>query len=265
MHYSLRHALKRFYVEAKYFSPVPRRAQYFVIVSQERTGSTLLSTLLSFHPRILTDMDIFYTAETWPLSRRPGRSLFSRRPVRGFKFKGAHAPLQNSASEACDFLRDQHKAGLSIVRLQRRDLLRQAISSYMVGFRHGLHDWKDRDEGETEASRVEVDVDEVYDRMTYFARLTRFQDRMLEAIPHLSLHYEDDLLDADQHQTTADRVFEHLELTPHPVETQLRKQTPHELEKVVANVEELADRLQETPFSTYMGPTPVPDRRSRIP
>lgn len=253
MHYSLRHRLKRLYVETTHFSPIPRRAQYFVIVSQERTGSTLLSTLLSFHPELLTDMDIFYTPNTWSARRRTGRRLFTTRPVRGFKFKDTHAPLQNSVHATREFLQRQCDAGLRIVRLQRHDVLRQAISSYMVGARNGLHAWNNREAyPASERSSVAVDVDEVYGRMVYFARLTRFQNRMLEGTPHLSISYESDLRNSGQHQSTANRIFDHLGLETHPVETQLRKLTPNNLAEVVANVDELTDRLRDTPFESYV-------------
>jgi LPS sulfotransferase NodH len=253
MHYGLRHRLKRLYVETTHFSPIPRRAQYFVIVSQERTGSTLLSTLLSFHPALLTDMDIFYTPETWPARRRTGRRLFTTRPVRGFKFKGTHAPLQNSAHATREFLQRRCDAGLRIIRLQRHDVLRQAISSYMVGTRNELHAWKNREE-RTASGRasVVVDVEEIYERMLYFARLGRFQDRMLKGIPHLSLSYESELLDSDLHQSASNRVFEHLGLTSYPVETRLRKLTTDDLSGSVSNVDELAERLKGTRFASYL-------------
>ena len=258
MHYSLRHYFKRLWAEFQYASPVPRRAQFFVVVSQERTGSTLLSTLLSYHPSVLMDMDVFFTPETWPSSRESGRLVFSRRPVRGFKFKGGHAPLRDSVEDAHDFLRTQQEAGLHIVRLQRHDLLRQAISSYMVGARNGLHAWNGRkDTGKQRPSQVAVDVDDVFERMQYFDRLTRFQDEMLTGVPHLAISYEANLLDAAHHQSTADQIFEHLGLARHPVETQLRKLTPNTLSDVVTNVNELADRLQGTPYASFLEGTPT--------
>lgn len=253
MPFSLHHGLKRLYVETTHFSPIPRRARYFIIVSQERTGSTLLSTLLSYHPHVLTDMDIFYTPDTWPTARRPERLLLSHRPVRGFKFKGTHTPLQSSLHDTRDFLQRQSDAGLRILRLQRHDVLRQAISSYMVGARNDLHAWKNREERPaSRKARVAVDVDEVYGRMVYFARLTRFQNRILEGTPYLSISYESDLRDSGQHQSTANRIFDHLGLETHPVETQLRKLTPNNLAEVVANVDELTDRLRGTPFESYV-------------
>jgi LPS sulfotransferase NodH len=257
MHYSLRHHLKRLWAELQYASPVPRRAQFFVVVAQERTGSTLLSTLLSYHPRVLMDMDVFFTPETWPSSRQTGRRVFSRRPVRGFKFKGGHAPLRDSARDARESLLEQQETGLRIVRLQRHDLLRQAISSYMVGARNGLHAWKRRSSNQTQRpSQIAVDVDDVFGRMEYFDRLTRFQDDMLSDVPHLALSYEENLLDAAHHQSTANQIFDHLGLARHPVETQLRKLTPNTLSDVVANVDELAERLHGTPYASFMEASP---------
>ena len=265
MGYSLRHSLKRLWAELQVASPVPRRAQFFVVVSQERTGSTLLSTLLSYHPSVLMDMDVFFTPETWPSSRRSGRRVFSRRPVRGFKFKGGHAPLRDSVEDAHEFLRTQQEAGLRIIRLQRHDLLRQAISSYMVGARNELHAWNGRTDTKPQRpSQVAVDVEDVFGRMEYFDRLTRFQDKMLRDVPHLAISYEAHLLDAAHHQSTADQIFEHLGLARHPVETQLRKLTPNTLSDVVSNVDQLAARLQGTRFASFLEGAPTRETASGV-
>lgn len=251
MHYSVRHGLKKLVAEARHFSWTPQRATYFIIVSQERTGSTLLSTLMSYHPRILTDMDIFYTPETWSHRRRAGRRLFTTRPIRGYKFKVTHTPLQSSVDAARTFLYEEEQSGLHIIRLQRHNILRQAISSYMCGKRNELHAWKDRGQRQSR-NRVTIDVEDVLGRMRYFDRLTRFQDRALKDIPHLHISYESDLFPSDRHQATADRIFRYLGLSPHPVDTRLRKLTPNNLSKVVANVGELRHRLEGTRFASYL-------------
>lgn len=253
MEYTARQFLSRLLTETRRFSPVLRPAEYFLLVSQERTGSTLLSNLVAFHPSILMDQHIFYTPETWPSARRPGRRLPTRSPVRGFKFKTTHTPRQSSPAAARRFFGQQHAAGVRIVRLQRTNLFRQALSAQMVGKRKVLHAWRD----ETASPRrpaVHVDVTDLIGRMEYFERLTRFQDESLAEIPHLALTYEEDLLRQDRHQATADRIFRYLGLPSTPVETRLKKLTSNDLSRIVSNLEEVETALRETGFGRFLEP-----------
>jgi LPS sulfotransferase NodH len=256
MEYTTGQFLRRLMTEAQHFSPILRPAGYFLLVSQERTGSTLLSTLLSSHPEILMDLHVFYTPETWPQTRRPGRRLPTTRPVRGFKFKTTHTPLKSSASEVRQFFRTQVDAGVRIVRLQRHNLMRQALSGQMVGKRNGLHTWRHEPAASSARPAVEVDVSDLMGRIKYFDRLTRFQDAALAGIPHLAVSYEDDLLPQDRHQATANRVFQSLDLPSAPVETQLRKLTANDLSSIVANLPEVEAALRDTPYARFL-PTPV--------
>jgi len=256
MEYTTGQLLRRLLTEARNLSPILRPARYFLLVSQERTGSTLLTTLLSFHPEVLMDLHVFYTPATWPASRRPGRRLPSRRPVRGFKFKTTHTPLKSSVSEVRRFFRTQVEAGLRVVRLQRHNHMRQALSAQMVGKRNALHAWRHAPATASPRPAVEVDVSDLLGRMEYFDQLTRFQDAALEGIPHLPIRYEEDLLPQDRHQETANRIFRALDLPPAPVETQLRKLTANDLSSIVANLPEVEAALQDTPYARFL-PTPV--------
>jgi len=259
MEYSTGQFLRRLLTEARHASPILRPAEYVLLVSQERTGSTLLSNLVSFHPEILMDLHIFYTPETWPSSRRPGRWLPSSRPVRGFKFKTTHTPLKSSVETARDFFRAQQAGGVHIIRLQRQNLFRQALSAQMVGKRNVLHAWRDTPAARAAARpSTTVDIPDLFGRMEYFERLTRFQDASLEDIPHLSVTYEQDLLPQNRHQDTADRIFEYLGLAPARVETQLRKLTSNDLSQIVDNLDEVTAALRDTPFARFLEPEVQP-------
>lgn len=255
MEYTARQYLSRLLSEARRFSPVLRPAAYFLLVSQERTGSTLLSNLVSFHPSILMDQHIFYTPETWPSARRPGRRLPTRSPVRGYKFKTTHTPRQSSPAAAHRFFEQQHGAGVQIIRLQRKNIFRQALSAQMVGKRNDLHAWRDK-AASTSAPRpaAHVDVEDLIGRMEYFERLTHFQDEALAGVPHLAVSYEEALLQQDRHQATADRIFEYLGLPSALVETRLKKLTSNDLSRIVSNLDEVEAALRDTRFGRFLEP-----------
>jgi len=236
--------------EIKYFSPLPANARYFILICQERTGSTLFSDLLSFHRDILMDRHHFYTPETWPESYRDGHVFFSRKPVRGYKFKVTHTPRKTSAQKTRTQLHtlSQH---ISIIRLKRLNKLRQALSA--INHHTPLHQWKDdKLPTQSENDAPVVNVDRFMESIRYYDRLTAFEDDVLNDVPHHEVIYERDLLPQDQHQATATSAFEHLGLAPARVETRLKKISKSNLHDYIGNFDEVYDAIKDTKFVRFV-------------
>jgi hypothetical protein len=83
-------------------------------------------------------------------------------------------------------------------------------------------------------------------------RILRDERTIVEALPHLALVYEDDLLDGERHQPTLDRTFAHLGLPSHPVTAPLRRTGAGSLAERIANYEEIVAHIRTTPFATYL-------------
>lgn len=246
----LKRSAKNALREIKYFSPLPARARYFILICQERTGSTLFSDLLSFHRDILMDRHHFYTPETWPESYQDGHIIFSRKPVRGYKFKVTNTPRQTPVEDARAQLHALSRH-ISIIRLKRQNKLRQALSA--VNHHTPLHQWK----GDESATRDKngapnINVDRFMESIQYYDRLTAFEDDVLSDIPHHEVIYERDLLPQNQHQTTATAAFEHLELTPARVETRLKKISKSNLRDYIGNFDEVYDAIKDTKFVQFV-------------
>jgi LPS sulfotransferase NodH len=244
------------YREIRNLSVRPREATYFVIVAQERTGSTLLSDLLSFHPDVLMDRHNFYTPKAWSQSSGTAESLYSSAPIRGFKLKVTETPRQDDPKRVRRWFRE-HDENIQWVRLRRRNTLRQAVSAHIADRRDRLHSWQKEKLGTITQLWKERDADAsaddesctvrpraVVEKVQYFEILDQFEDRVLQDVSPLTLTYETDLLPQAQHERTAHRVFDHLGLSEAPVETRLEKVTPPALNTLVDNYDKLVDAVE---------------------
>lgn len=248
----LRRMVKRVYHAAKFFSPIPQGAKYFILIAQERTGSTLLSDLLSFHPKILMDRHYFHTPLTWPDHYRNGRTVLSRKPVRGYKLKITHTPRQDDPTVAGKWLRSI-SSGIFIMRLWRQNALRQGLSAHLASQSGQLHIRRDTNHSSsTENGKTVIDVDEVIGNVNYYCRLRAFEESALKGVPHLAINYERDLLPQDEHQNTANKMFRYLGQDPAKVETRLRRTSGNKVGDRVANYDELVSELKEEGLDHFL-------------
>jgi hypothetical protein len=82
--------------------------------------------------------------------------------------------------------------------------------------------------------------------------LKRYEEQLLEGIPHLSLTYEEHIRDASRHQHTVDTVCSFLGVESAPVESSYEKVAPPSLRDGVENYDALARRLRDTPYASYL-------------
>jgi hypothetical protein len=82
--------------------------------------------------------------------------------------------------------------------------------------------------------------------------LRDYEKKLLEGVPHLSLTYEENILDPEGHQETVDQICAFLGVKSVPVESGYEKIAPPSLRDGVLNYEELARRLRGTPYDKYL-------------
>lgn len=207
------------------------------------------------------DRHHFYTPDTWP-KRRYGGLAFTRKNVRGYKFKMADAPLQHSPDDTRSFLADRSPE-LRVIWLRRENKFRQAVSSAMADARGLLHVWKDKRGPHSGNGRVTINPEDLASRIEYFERLTRFQERALAGVQHIQVTYESDLLKEEKHQDAVNRIFGYLGLDTVPVQARLKKLSSKDLSESIANYEELMTALQHTPHVQYLDDSDIASRDVR--
>lgn len=223
----------------------------FVIVTTGRTGSELLVSLLGSHPQIMCDSEILSIPRAFPGRFVLRRSTLARALGRayGFKLVAEHARLQ-SPHDRDGFLRGFAERGFRVIVLERRDLLQQVVSSVRgIETRHH-HRAQDRDEFRP----MRVDPVAVLCALAWFEDAVNFVRAALADTPVLNLVYEDDLLEAEQQQRTADRVCDYLGLPAAPVKTDLVKLAPRSVAEQLENFDELASLLSQTRFAGLVTP-----------
>jgi hypothetical protein len=225
----------------------PARARVrFVIFAQGRTGTWLLHDLLNVHPQITCDKEILQPRRLAPYAFVEGSSR-GRGPVYGFHVQIRQLlETQHLAPDA--FLGRLHGAGWRIIYLRRRNFLRQSVSSLIASQRQL---WHTIDPAET-PERTVIDLDEL---MTWLDRRRDYlaQERAaLQGLPHLPLIYEEDLLDAAQHQATLNRIFAFVGVDPIPVTAKLQRLGSDHLADTVENYAELVARVAASPYREFL-------------
>lgn len=226
----------------------------FVIVTTGRAGSELLVSLLNSHPKIICDSEILSVPRAFPRRVVLRRSAMARTRgcAYGFKLVAEHARLQ-SPHDREGFLRSFPERGFRVITVERRDLLEQVVSSVRgIETRHH-HRERDRDQFRP----MRMDPVSVLCSLAWFEDAVNFVRSALADVPVLKLVYEDDLLEAEQQQRTADRVCGFLGLRPAPVKTDLVKIAPRSVADQLENFDEVAALLSHTRFAELVSPPTV--------
>jgi len=230
----------------------------FVLLSNYRSGSTLMASLLNCHPEVFCDDEIFYrfiADAGCPRMLSPrlylrGRAACSPKPVYGFDLKVDQLNKVNSERLHGPHL--QTVAWLQrnqwrIVYLRRLNLFQQSLSNVLASTRRV---WHRIDESPVPA--VAILPKTLLEHMAYLEKTNAWEARAVMGLDYLELVYERDLLDASVHQKTADRVFAYLGLFSAPVKTEMRKMAASLPGLDVTNYEELKKEVRRSRYSCFV-------------
>jgi LPS sulfotransferase NodH len=225
----------------------------FIVLAHFRSGSGLLCDLLNLHPEIHCDYEILHP---FLASRmKPEffllfmKSLLARSdaPVYGCNIKLDQ--LQKVHADPRAFLHDRAAEGWRFVYLRRRNLLRAALSNFIAARRQRYSLPK---EAAAAPETIHVDCAALLDLLHWYQRIADDEAAALRTIPHLPLIYEDDLLDASQHQRALDRVFAYLGLASACVEAKSARTSADDLAAYVENYGAVAEAVARTPYARYL-------------
>jgi LPS sulfotransferase NodH len=170
--------------------------------------------------------------------------------VFGFKLKLSHLATQRVEDPAA-FLSRLHAEGCRLVHLERRDRLRQALSSIVARQRLAFH--QTRGGRQLRSGPFRIDAQWLIQRMRRMDAHLEGERAALVGLPHLRLCYEDDLLRAETLQATLDRVFDFVGISRAPVTTQYQRTGKDRLTDLVANLDEIQRVLRTTEYAASVG------------
>jgi hypothetical protein len=219
-----------------------------VIFAQGRSGSTLLADLLNSHPLVYCADEILTWKRANPASYAAACSVGHRCDTYGFKVKIYQLTEAQELSKPGELLRELSDQGWILLHLQRRNVLRQALSSMVAGQRRVYH----QSLGSGGLPPVPIDPAELLRQTAQRLRYCEQEAEALDGLAFEAFVYEDDLLRPECHQATADRAFAYLGIDGVPVKTQLRKIADRPLEEVVANADEVSTAVAASPFADLL-------------
>lgn len=227
------------------------RAPAFVVLAQGRTGSTLLTDLLSSVDGVVCDREVLAAPVRVPALWV--RGLRHRHPDQtyGFKVKIYQLTRHQGIADPGRWLRRRAAGGWRVVHLRRENLLRQVLSNARLWQTSVTH--RTRTDGTGEAEPMTIEVPRLLAYLDARRSLGQAEDAALQGIPHLRLTYERDLLDPGRHATTVARVLAHVGHAgagvPH---TALVRTSVDDLQALVANLDEVASALEGTPYAPML-------------
>lgn len=241
----------------------------FVVLFLERSGSTYLVEGLASHPEVVAWPEYFAAL------REKGKGAGDQLDwLRGFLSPSSHpdhraAGFKTKPYDVLDpagFIDVLNEAGARLIVLQRRNVVKQAVSRCnAVRLERATGDWNLYSEEERLRS-TRIELDEFERGLSTIEKRRRQLARFLEKLdlPRLDLFYEDILAD---HDAAFASCFAHLGVEPRPVRGRASKNTADDLRRAVDNVDELrrayAGTAYEAMFDEVLVDPPGERDRSR--
>jgi LPS sulfotransferase NodH len=242
-----------------------------IILTSQRSGSTLLVSSLQSHPELLCRGELLIAGMGMPTPRMLENSRHAFKVVRFFwtgawhstrtmrRFYAVSGPRTHvfkamynhlAAPWTRDWLVRQND--IRVIHLQRRNLLKQYVSYLLMGRRRDKRGWLPNTTEPVAPVRIRVSPDKA---IRYFRRMQdtypRFADLFREH-DVLPLVYED-MVDAEQIATgTAEQLCDFLQVSRRPLKTPYVKINPDGLRDIVTNYDELSAALRRTQFADFL-------------
>jgi LPS sulfotransferase NodH len=222
----------------------------FVLFARGRSGTTLLLSMLNAHPAVEADGEILRRRVLCPLRLVKQYEAQTQSPVYGFKLLSYQLrSLQSHLSDRRAFLESLVERGHRVLYLRRRNLLRHALSGLYAEHRRR---WHQTATGAAARPAIRVHRDDLFRWLDGSAQLRRFEQEVLDGLPHLSLTYEEHLEDPTRHADTLRRVTGQLDLAPIAPDTSLRKTTPRRLSDLATNPDAVRRWVAASPYARFL-------------
>ena len=222
----------------------------FVIISDARTGSTLLMGLLNSHPEIIAEGEIFKrlrninSIELW-------NDVFRSRPkkIRWVGFKLFYDHPWNSDDRTVWNLIEEDK-DIVIIHLVRENILRSYISKQIgLKTKKWTENKKKPNTLTVDQKRVKINIEDCIANLSQIdqkERETREKYKNHKLIP---VSYEE--LSNDKSKVMR-CIFNELEVKNKILSTSMLKQNPEKLRDLIVNYEELYSALEDTRWISFL-------------
>lgn len=220
----------------------------FVIISDSRTGSTLLMNFLNSHPEIIAKGEIFKSLNG-ASCKHIWDNFFMKYPKKikyvGFKLF-YHHPWDDD-KKVWNFIKADRD--IVIIHLTRKNLLRSLVSK-KIGLKTKL--WTENIARPNDISLEEKKtILSIQECIEFFEKIHQYQEKTEDGFrQHKIIPVVYEYL-AEGNQNVMSKVFLKLGLSNYKVETTMKKQNPEELSLLIENYEELKSYFENTKWQSY--------------
>ena len=233
----------------------------FIIITQSRSGGGLLNTLLSNHPDLHVDGEIFNTiAKNFKvispmryLRARSKKCVSLNKNVYGFKLKYHHLAIHQGLGDlkANRFIERLAEDDWKFIYLRRNNILRLTLSSQIAQKRAYRHIKKYSDISHLQ--KVQINCASLLKDLEELERIMLKDEEIMNQIPNLLIEYERDLLNSSCHTATCRKIFKYLNIRENvEVQSNLRRTSTDDISDTVENYAELEATLKNTKYMKWL-------------
>jgi len=211
---------------------------------------------MNCHKEIFCDGEIFnrsdYGKIYFPLTYinlSTKLATINQKRVYGFKLKIYELAVDQNYKNYQSILENLHSDGWRFIHLRRSNILRQSISGQIYRAQGFSNTTKSE---EIKKIKIKVELIRLLNDMKKRIKFNKIEDEVLKNIPHLSINYENDLINYENHQKTADKIFQYLGLESCKAESTYIKIAYHNIEDNISNYDELYEFLQSKGYDHFL-------------
>ena len=235
-----------------------------VLFGQGRTGCSLLANLLSAHPQFQYDDEILLFNVFFPKLIIKARCALSKKDIYGIKIQIDKLISTQNIRDPKQFMHELYKQGWKIIYVKRGNILRQEVDVLILKFKlqhnlrqkvnQGFHiQWKRKSNyAPSKRGKAYIDIKFLIERMNIREMYLAQEEEILKNLPHINIVFEDDLLRAENHQRTLDKIFDYLDLPSVPVKTIFVRAASKRLSDSVQNYEEVVRAISQTKYAKFL-------------
>ncbi|MFD0977934.1 hypothetical protein [Salinimicrobium gaetbulicola] len=217
-------------------------SQNLIIYSQGRSGSTLLNNLLKstgYFDSYNEILDHDKKQVAFPYRYINGYSKIAKNNfLFNLKIQNLNSALRKGDTPN-KFLSKLSQKGWKIIWLERSSKLDQTLSNFLAEDSSQYH----YTSGKKRKLRIKIDCNSFNKRIKRYENLRGQEIRSLHNIPYIYINYEKDLLLADRHQATVNKILQHLSLPSKEVYSVYKKINTFEQEDIIINYPEFEEKV----------------------
>ncbi len=242
--------IREIYVYLSYFLKKPNNPIVkCVLFGQGRTGCSTLGKLLSSYPQFQYDDEILLYNVFFPKLFIKAMCALSKKDIYGFKIKIYQLTKSQNIQDPKEFMHELYREGWKIIYVKRRNFLHREVAALSAKFRRLRFKSKD---GPSNGVKIYINCKDLIEGMQRREIYLEEEEEILKNLPHITIVFEDDLLRAENHQRTLDKILNYLGLSPVPVKTIFLRAASERLSDSIQNYEEVVRAIGQTKYAKFL-------------